>query len=243
MAVVKRILSAYRRHGLVGFSRQLIKNFAYYYRELATGRLLKQQSQSSSEFDSIHGTDTDRIREIGSLDIPPDSSKDANRYQPSPYDLAKALVYGLDIDYGKYTFIDYGAGKGRVLLIAAELPFQAVVGIELSEELCSIAIANINKIGPGKLAAQSVTCEHADARTFPLPDTPLICYLYNPFGESVLKAVVDSLDASLNANPRTAYIVYVQPEHRNVIDAAGLWELVENDKYHVVYRARTPLGG
>src|ERR1700748_1409195 len=30
-----------------------------------------------------------------------------------------------------YTFIDYGAGKGRAMLIASEFPFHQVIGIEL----------------------------------------------------------------------------------------------------------------
>src|SRR5580658_10087482 len=32
-----------------------------------------------------------------------------------------------------YTFVDVGAGKGRTLLLAAELPFRRVIGVELNE--------------------------------------------------------------------------------------------------------------
>src|ERR1700719_3166712 len=42
-----------------------------------------------------------------------------------------------------YTFVDIGAGKGRALLLAAELPFRKVIGVELSEELARIAQKNI----------------------------------------------------------------------------------------------------
>jgi tRNA G46 methylase TrmB len=42
----------------------------------------------------------------------------------------------------EYTFIDVGCGKGRMLLIASELPFRKVVGIELNEDLESRAAKN-----------------------------------------------------------------------------------------------------
>jgi predicted RNA methylase len=234
----RRILSAYRRHGAIGFSKQLWKNLRHYSRQLISGRRHRPDGRQVSEFDQAHGTDTELIREIGSLDIPAASAKDANRYQPSPHRLAKKLIQSLDIDHAKYTFIDYGAGKGRVLLIAAELPFCEVVGIELSKELCDIASQNISSLDSATLAAGIVTCKHIGATAFTLPDTPLVCYFYNPFGASVIRVVSNNLAASLKANPRDAYIIYMQPEHRDVFESSGCWEIAEDDEFHVIYRAR-----
>jgi hypothetical protein len=45
----------------------------------------------------------------------------------------------LKIDPRDFTFTDFGSGEGRVLLIAAGLPFRAVVGVEFSAELNEIA--------------------------------------------------------------------------------------------------------
>ena len=204
MDIFNRILFTYRRRGAIGFLRLLLKNTVQHPRKLLTGRYFRQSSQVTSEFDAIHGTDTEQVREIYDMDIPADRWRDAVRYQPSPHNLAKKLIHGLNIDCSKYTFLDYGAGKGRVLLIAAELPFHAVIGIELSAELCATATANIDMVGPATLKAREIRCARADATSFALPDTSLVCYFYNPFGENVLQAVADSLAASLDASPPPA---------------------------------------
>jgi hypothetical protein len=62
----------------------------------------------------------------------------------------------LNIDPRNFTFIDFGSGKGRVLLIAAGLPFKAVVGIEFSRELHEIAVQNISRFPPHLIRAGTV---------------------------------------------------------------------------------------
>jgi SAM-dependent methyltransferase len=44
---------------------------------------------------------------------------------------------------GNAEFIDLGCGKGRPLIVAAEFPFRALTGIELSPYLCGIARRNV----------------------------------------------------------------------------------------------------
>ena len=43
----------------------------------------------------------------------------------------------------RLSFVDYGAGKGRVLLLASQHPFAAIGGIEFAEELHDDATMNI----------------------------------------------------------------------------------------------------
>jgi SAM-dependent methyltransferase len=46
---------------------------------------------------------------------------------------------------GEYTFIDFGCGKGRAALLASELGFREVVGVELNTKLADIAQTNVTK--------------------------------------------------------------------------------------------------
>ena len=41
--------------------------------------------------------------------------------------------------------VDYGSGKGRVLVVAAELGIQRIVGIEFSPGLVAIAKCNLER--------------------------------------------------------------------------------------------------
>lgn len=237
-SLMKRLLSAWSRHGAGGFLQLIGKNISYYSGELLSGRLFRKSEGGISEFDRAYGAETEGIREVGSLDIESENARHAVRYQPSPHGVASKILHGLPIDHRQYTFLDFGAGKGRLLLIAAEFPFQAVIGIEFSRELCEVAKNNIDSIAADMRVASRIECQHADVTAFPLPDTPLVCYFYNPFDAVIMQVVVDRLATSLKRVPREVYVVYVHPEHRALFEAVGRWQLIEEDEFHVVYRVR-----
>jgi SAM-dependent methyltransferase len=181
------------------------------------------------------------VREVGSLHIESANARWAVRYQPSPHELASQLIASLPLDPARYTFVDYGSGKGRVLLIAAQQPFSSVVGVEFAHELHERAQCNIER-ARSTLRAASVFSLHADATAFEPPQTPLVAYFYNPFGEPVMRAVANKLTASLSASTHDAWIIYVHPDHRAVFDDIH-WHTVESGDFHVVMRWRPETAG
>jgi hypothetical protein len=52
-------------------------------------------------------------------------------------------IKALDIDCREYGFIDYGSGRGRLLLAADRFPFKEIVGVEFSRPLHEEACENI----------------------------------------------------------------------------------------------------
>ena len=46
-----------------------------------------------------------------------------------------------------------------------------------------------------------------DATEYELPGSPLVLYFYNPFLEPVMQRVLANIAASLEAEPRPAYVV------------------------------------
>jgi len=237
MLILRRLYSAWQRHSLVTLSQLIVKNTYYYLTELFSGRLFRN-CEETSEFDAAYGTDTERIREIGSLDIDSNNARYAVRYQPSPTALAKNIIQSLPIDYSQFIFLDLGAGKGRVLLIAAQFPFAAVIGVEFCKELCAIASENIRKMAPDERKARRIECVYNDVTLYPIPEGPLVCYFYNPFNELIMSAMADKLALSLKNKPREIYIIYVHPEHRTLFDGDAYWSLVDESKLHVTYHLR-----
>ncbi len=159
------------------------------------------------------------------------------RYQPSPDSLVTEIIQSLSIDYSEFTFIDFGAGKGRFLLLAGQLPFAAVIGIEFSSELCKVASENIGKIPPEKKTAPEIACIYSDVADYPLPDTPLVCYFYNPFAQPAMQMVLDKLTASLKNNQREIYVIYIDPKYRSLFDTAGYWDVINESQFYIIYRA------
>lgn len=238
---LSRVASAWSRHGPLGFLRLIGKNTAHYTGQLVSGRLFAQDEYATSEFDQAYGMDTERIREIGSLDIArSQNARHAVRYQPSPQREATEAIHSLQINHAQFSFLDFGAGKGRVLVIAGELPFKAVIGIELSRELCEVATKNVAKIDAAKRVAARIECVNADAASYPLPDTPLVCYFYNPFDRVIMGNVVDQLVDSLRKTPREMLIIYLHPAHRALFEDSGYWSLVSENKSFLVLRSNPP---
>jgi SAM-dependent methyltransferase len=116
-----------------------------------------------------------------------------------------------------YTFIDLGAGMGRALLLAAEYPFRAVVGVEMHPTLARIARRNLalwRTAGRSRVPTR-VYCR--DATAFPLPLGPCLVFLFNPFGAPVLRRILRSWKQTAASRIEPVDILYVNDEQRNVL--------------------------
>jgi predicted RNA methylase len=165
-------------------------------------------------------------------------------YKAVPVPIIRGLIENLPLRYEDYTFIDLGSGKGRALLVAAEYPFRSVIGVEYNKEFQRIAEANIERYRSRTRKCESVHALFADVRSFEFPDGPLAIYLYNPFGASVLRDVLENLRMSLEKSPRPALVAYFSPCHEHVLHQSGfLHRIMERrsdlvDVWNtVVYRA------
>jgi hypothetical protein len=227
----QRALSAWRRHGPVRFFRLALYNAWY---ELRLPR--RRVRQSGDDFDATHGTDTARVLEVGSLDIESPNARHAVRYQPSSAALVRKAIEWLDVDLSTLTFIDFGSGKGRVVLLAATYPFKSIVGVELSRELHDIATENLQRaqLRPEEASRISLVCR--DVTNFTLPDSDLLCYLYNPFGPLVLAPLAERFSLH-SSRGHYVFVIYVDPKHRGVLENTGGFKVIRDDPYVLVLRA------
>jgi SAM-dependent methyltransferase len=149
------------------------------------------------------------------------------RYVPSRKDTFGEAIKSLQIHFEDYVFIDLGSGKGQALLLAAHYAFKRVIGVEYSETLTAIALANV-RAATG-LTCQSVECICEDATEFDLPHDRAVLYLYDPFQGKVMDEVVRKIEQSLRAVPRDLWIVYAHPmEDRKFKRSRQLKTVAEN---------------
>src|SRR6266481_1386664 len=207
---------AWRRHGPIGLFWLIGYNIAYHVSR--RGRHAPA-SQEMDAFDSKYGTDTASFRDIRDLDaISLPAALFAGRYEPSSAELVRSALDRLQIDPERFTFIDFGSGKGRALLVAAGFPFKEVVGIEFSRELHEIALQNIARIPPALTRADTIRSIHSDVTAFEPPKSDLVCYFYNPFGPPVMAAVAARLAAHHANYGYRIIIIYVDPRHRQTFE-------------------------
>jgi hypothetical protein len=82
---------------------------------------------------------------LSDLDILSANWIDGHDYFPIEPDRFQRVLESFDIALEGLTFIDFGSGKGRTLLMASEYPFRQIIGLEFSPELHRIAESNITR--------------------------------------------------------------------------------------------------
>jgi hypothetical protein len=148
-----------------------------------------------ARFDRRFGTDTTgrAARRQVYLDGP--SARDAIHYEATPTRVIRRALKSAVPNPEHCVFVDYGSGKGRVLLLASDYPFKRVVGVELSGLLHITAQHNIRVYHGGKHRCPDVSSVCCDAAQFELPDDDLVLYFYTPFQGSVFAKVLENIRA------------------------------------------------
>lgn len=159
-------------------------------------------------FDYRHGTDTSGTIKLKALHIGSKNVDHGRQYEPTPPNLFKQGMASLPIDHADFVFVDFGAGKGRTLLMASNFPFAEVIGVEFSEELHRIAQRNL-----AIYKSRRIRCAHrrsvcADATEYELPDANLVLYLANSFDGVVLAKVLSNIEKG--AARRKVYLIYCE---------------------------------
>lgn len=161
---------------------------------------------------------------------------DGVAYSPTPVGQFRRILRELPVSTpSDFTFLDLGCGKGRTLLLAAEKGFGRVVGVEFDPGLAETARRNTEtcNLGTGATTgAVEVVC--GDAARYEFPLEPTVVFLFNPFGEDTLRAVVDRIEESLTLWPRPFVVAYFNPMHHEVLDGSTtLRATVRNSRWYI----------
>ncbi len=122
-----------------------------------------------------------------------------------------------------YSFVDVGAGKGRAILLAAELPFRKVIGVEISEELSRTAQKNLARWSRVARTKAKIRVVQGDAAKFRWPRTPLLVYLYNPFACTLVAQMAENLAAAAASGSGLVDLLYVNPTCTDTLMSQGLF--------------------
>jgi SAM-dependent methyltransferase len=140
-----------------------------------------------------------------------------------------------------YTFVDVGAGKGRALLLAAELPFRKGVGVELNEEMARIAQQNVTLWTRATRSREKIRVLRQDALEFRWPRTPLLVYLNNPFECELVEKLAAKLASVAASGPGLVDLLYVNPACAETLTRRGAgsaWSSPENVNFRLLWNAQ-----
>jgi hypothetical protein len=193
---------------------------------------------ADAAFDPIYGVDTGgEIHPSSMHDVESDNRIYSVEYKATRVDLFRQMTRASDIEPHCYTFIDYGSGKGRGLLLASQLPFRRVVGVEYSPILHQIAEQNLHVVRFAKRRSGPVESVCEDAVRFQIPEEPVVLYFYNPFTRQIMESVRDNLVRSYEGNPRSIVVIYLIPAHSDVWDAVDFLKRHAWSSDYVIYKS------
>jgi SAM-dependent methyltransferase len=153
------------------------------------------------------------------------AQEDRVEYEPSGWrDLRRIL--GDDEVSPDDVFIDFGSGKGRIVLEAARYPFARVIGVEISDQLNAVAQRNVDR-RRHTLSSGEVQLVTSDATEYEIPDDVSVVYLFNPFKGSAFQAVVNRLLESVDRRPRLLRLIYRSPVEESKLVASGRFKLIK----------------
>ncbi|MGH7283473.1 MAG: class I SAM-dependent methyltransferase [Polyangiaceae bacterium] len=174
---------------------------------------LNEAIDRADAFDERFGTETSAFA--------PSGVAEGFMYVATLETMFREIMAGIDIRHEDFTFVDFGSGKGRAVLLASSYPFRHCIGVEVTPELHAIAERNIAKYKNPEQRCANVGSMLVDARKFELPDDDLLLWFYNPFNEAVWRDVLDNIKRSLEKRPRRVLIVYAQQHLAAITDGCS----------------------
>ncbi|HWZ50775.1 MAG TPA: class I SAM-dependent methyltransferase [Granulicella sp.] len=180
-------------------------------------------------FDAAHGVETGGLIPAGELVTGHSSDAHVTAY----YGVAPSILRGLVElwretaplrSVGQYSFIDIGAGKGRAMLVASELGFRQVIGIELNPAMADTAQRNLEHWTKSRAADETalravpVRVVEMDALEFEFPAGPAVAFLFHPFEAPLLRRLLRRMETQFAKRPGELDVLYVNAECAAVFD-------------------------
>lgn len=178
--------------------------------------------RSRAPIDRTLGIETSR--KVRVRPMPGDGAlvRNARDYEPTDPELFEQMMSEVRLSPEQLSFIDLGAGKGRVLCLAAQFQFKQVIGVELFSPLVEQAQKNLRALPSSWVRASHLSCVKADAGKFRFPVGPKVVYMFNPFRTQVLQQVLNNLRVRYEDEVKQKivpiYILYLEPVFEELLD-------------------------
>lgn len=208
MKALQRLYNSLKRKGLTATISVILSHIIDYY------------------FDMKYGTNTMSRSKLEDLKIESNYKERGGMYQATRALPLRKLFKNLMIPNGS-VFVDFGCGKGRVLLIASAFGFKELRGVEFSPELCEIAQNNCSVYKDKTKGKAEFRIIESDVVDYIIKDDENVFFMFNPFDAVVLSKVIKNIITSLTRQPRKILIIYHNPVYGGIIENQGSFVKLE----------------
>ncbi len=170
---------------------------------------LRYEDYVNRAYDLRHHVETAREELLADCGVPAANVERGNTlYRVTWGSLIRKALDQLRIDHSRYTFIDYGSGKGKAMLMASDYPFRRIIGLEYSEKLHAIASANCRTYRSAAQKCRAIEPVLVDVLDYEPPCGPIVCFMCNPFDDATMETMFDRWRTRHGGRDRDLRIIY-----------------------------------
>lgn len=164
-------------------------------------------------FDRIYKVNTkgfitlDKLTTVGKIE-------NSVQYQASNYFLLLKFFDKYSTLIENKTIVDFGSGKGRVLILAMKYHAKKCIGVEFAKELVEISKDNLKNYKRRIKSKTDYEIILDDVCNYEFSDEENILFFYNPFNGIILEQIFEKVSKI----DREMTIVYINPVHKNLFE-------------------------
>ncbi len=186
--------------------------------------ILREEKKGEAKYD-LETTGYDNLkplkRQVEELDH-------STIYMPASFDLLELCFTQADVKNCKH-FLDIGCGMGRAMVVAAHYGAKKITGIDIAKNLIAKSKINLAALKT-KMPNVEANCYLQNAYYFKIPTDVDVIFLFNPFDELVMDAVVENILDSLEENKRKIKIIYFNPMEKQCFLESGFRQTFHFEK-------------
>lgn len=130
-------------------------------------------------------------------------------------------------DLREYAFIDFRAGSGRPMLLAARYGFDRIIGFEFDEQSFDDLQMNVAHYPRSLMTCRNIDCYRGDLDGISIPDQPSVLYFQAAWREDMIPGVMDYVRETYRQSPRPLYVVLENVDDRVALEGDGIFQRLE----------------
>jgi hypothetical protein len=205
---------------------------------------MPNQQRIDEAFDSRFGVETAGDVPLSDVGITgPDLERGHGHYRPVWTHVLREALEQVPGDLRRFTFVDYGSGKGKALLLASDYPFEEILGVEFARPLHAVAVRNIGRYSSASQRCHRLQSVCSDALEFLPPERPLVCFFFNPFDDATMAGVLQRFREAHQRNARDIYVIYANMrdvrENERALRARAFLSVVVRHPQYLIFKVMT----
>jgi hypothetical protein len=162
-----------------------------------------------------------------SVPHPDESTKKLFLYQGP---ISRKILYwalsALPASLKHYAFVDFDAGNGRTLLLAARLKFEHVKGYAYDPGSCEVLEMNLAQYSRSYMSCRDVRALRGDRDGLAIPTQPAVLFFPYSLSASHLDAILGQVSAAQTRKPQLLYLIFENSGREAGLDGMEIFERV-----------------